>query len=221
AAAPAKKAAAPAKPKLEKKTESKVKVEKVVEKVETPVVETVVEAKVEAPKPRGRRKPPLDPADIPPPVKLEHQGDIHVPAGFKQADTRPKEKVRVQEDESMWTGAELKAMRKKFEADLVERKLQHEKELRKLAEIIDAAEEGSGHETADTGNATLSREMQLTMVERAEEKVSETEGALARLDRKIYGLCSECGKSIGKLRLQEAFPYATMCVTCKEAYDRY
>jgi RNA polymerase-binding transcription factor DksA len=110
-------------------------------------------------------------------------------------------------------------MRKKFDADLIQRKADFLREQQKLADIIDAADEGSGHETADTGNATLTREMQLTMVERAEEKIYETEEALERLDNKVYGLCTECGKSIGKFRLQEAYPYAKMCVTCKEAYD--
>ena len=34
-----------------------------------------------------------------------------------------------------------------------------------------------------------------------------------------YGVCERCGKPIGKLRLQ-AFPRATLCVSCKQLEER-
>ena len=43
--------------------------------------------------------------------------------------------------------------------------------------------------------------------------------ALAQLDAGTYGLCSNCGQPIGKGRLQ-AFPRATLCVTCKQREER-
>ena len=60
----------------------------------------------------------------------------------------------------------------------------------------------------------------LSRVAEAEAKVEQTQAAIDRLDAKRYGFCDECGRPIGKLRLQEGNPYATLCITCKEQADR-
>ena len=139
---------------------------------------------------------------------------------FSQKDTRPAEKARVQEDESMWVAAELKAMRKKFEEDLADKRRTLENAQKVLDDLIGLSDDGAGFETADTGNATLEREMQITKVDNALAHVEEVEQAIARIENKTYGLCLDCGKQIGKLRLQEAYPYATLCIACKEETDR-
>ncbi len=174
----------------------------------------------EKPPVKRGRKYIYAPDEIPEPVPLDHQGAIEFSQAIAQPDSKPKEKQRVQDDDSMWTGAELKAMRKVFEADLIERREDLELAQSVLTELIENTDDGAGAETADTGNMTLEREMQISKVELAQVKVEETQQALLRLDSKVFGLCEECGKPIGKLRLQEANPYATMCIRCKEAADK-
>ena len=177
------------------------------------------DAAEKAPVKRGR-KYIYAPDEIPEPVPLDHQGAIEFSEAIAQPDSKPKEKTRVQDDDSMWTGAELKAMRKVFEADLIERQEDLDIAQKVLTELIENTDDGAGAETADTGNMTLEREMQISKVELAQFKVEETQQAIVRLDSKVFGLCEECGKPIGKLRLQEANPYATMCIRCKEAADK-
>jgi DnaK suppressor protein len=48
----------------------------------------------------------------------------------------------------------------------------------------------------------------------------QAEHALERLDAGTYGTCENCGNPIGKGRLQ-AFPRATLCVTCKTKQERH
>jgi DnaK suppressor protein len=47
----------------------------------------------------------------------------------------------------------------------------------------------------------------------------QAERALARIEDGTYGICESCGNPIGKARLQ-AFPRATLCVTCKQREER-
>ena len=89
-----------------------------------------------------------------------------------------------------------------------------------LEQLISFSDDGAGAETADSGNSTLEREFQISLVEKAQINLEQTQQALARLEAKTYGLCDNCGKPIGKLRLQEANPYATLCIECKELADR-
>ena len=43
--------------------------------------------------------------------------------------------------------------------------------------------------------------------------LDQTEHVLARLELGLYGVCEQCSASIGRPRL-EAFPRATLCMTC-------
>ncbi len=52
-----------------------------------------------------------------------------------------------------------------------------------------------------------------------QELLLQNEHALARIDEGTYGTCESCGEAIGKARLQ-AFPRATLCVTCKQREER-
>ncbi len=51
------------------------------------------------------------------------------------------------------------------------------------------------------------------------ELLQQTEKALDRLDKGVYGQCEVCGEPIGKMRLM-AFPRATLCMTCKQREER-
>jgi len=50
-------------------------------------------------------------------------------------------------------------------------------------------------------------------IENATAILQQTEHVLERLDSGLYGICEKCSASIGRARL-EAFPRATLCMTC-------
>jgi RNA polymerase-binding protein DksA len=121
--------------------------------------------------------------------------------------------------EKPWTAAELNAIRKELEAQV--------RELR--GEITDAEQswaalqrdsgEGAGDDQADAGTKTFEREHEMSLAANSRDLLSQVERALQRLDDKTYGICESCGNPIGKARLQ-AFPRATLCVTCKQREER-
>lgn len=98
---------------------------------------------------------------------------------------------------------------------------------RVLAEIAEFEREGqetlsdvSGENNyrdhmADQGSATFSRELDMTLEERARESLEQIERALARIAEGMYGVCVRCGDRIPEARL-EAVPEAELCITCKE-----
>ena len=121
--------------------------------------------------------------------------------------------------ETPWTKAELTEIRKELE--------EQERELR--GEITEAESawaalqrdsgEGSGDDQADAGTKTFEREHEMSLAANSRDLLSQVERALQRLDNGTYGICENCGEPIGKARLQ-AFPRATLCVTCKQREER-
>jgi RNA polymerase-binding transcription factor len=77
----------------------------------------------------------------------------------------------------------------------------------------------AGDDPADAGAKTYEREHELALTENARELLAASERALARMDEGTFGVCESCGQPIGKARLQ-AFPRATLCVTCKQREER-
>jgi DnaK suppressor protein len=82
----------------------------------------------------------------------------------------------------------------------------------------DQSSEGSGDE-ADAGSKTFEREHEMSLANNSRDLLVQVERALGRLDAGTYGRCEECGNPIPKARLQ-AFPRATLCVTCKQREER-
>ena len=82
----------------------------------------------------------------------------------------------------------------------------------------DQSTEGSGDE-ADAGSKTFEREHEMSLANNSRDLLVQVERALGRLDAGTYGRCEECGNPIPKARLQ-AFPRATLCVTCKQREER-
>jgi DnaK suppressor protein len=65
-----------------------------------------------------------------------------------------------------------------------------------------------------TGDPLVTRwELNLARKEFIEQKVSELEYALSRLEKGDYGICETCGQPIAAERL-EALPRTTMCIRC-------
>jgi RNA polymerase-binding protein DksA len=121
--------------------------------------------------------------------------------------------------ERPWQKPELAKVQAELEAQV--------KELR--GEITEAEEswaalqrdsgEGAGDDQADAGTKTFEREHELSLAANSRDLLSQVERALQRLEDGTYPICESCGNPIGKARLQ-AFPRATLCVTCKQREER-
>ena len=125
----------------------------------------------------------------------------------------------VRPGEKPWTEAELKKVRQQLESDIAGLTADiTEAESAIAARLGDAAVD-AGDDPADAGAKTYEREHELALTENARELLELSERALARMDDGTFGVCESCGQPIGKARLQ-AFPRATLCVTCKQREER-
>ena len=93
-----------------------------------------------------------------------------------------------------------------------------------IAELLDqlateAAALRADNDQADVGAKTFEREHELALTHNARELLAQNERAIARIQGRTYGTCESCGEPIGKARLQ-AFPRATLCVSCKQREER-
>ncbi|WP_343992055.1 TraR/DksA family transcriptional regulator [Nocardioides dubius] len=127
--------------------------------------------------------------------------------------------LAVREDESAWTAAELDEVMAELQAhsDRLQRELHDQQE--ELAGLLRDAGDGAGQDQADMGATSFERDHELTLVNNAREMLLQTERAMARIHDGTYGVCEECGKPIGKMRLM-AFPRATLCLSCKQREER-
>ena len=118
-----------------------------------------------------------------------------------------------------WTAQELADVRTELEAQATA--LRGEIDRAEIASEKlkrDQSTEGSGDE-ADAGSKTFEREHEMSLANNSRDLLVQVERALGRLDAGTYGRCEECGNPIPKARLQ-AFPRATLCVTCKQREER-
>jgi DnaK suppressor protein len=125
----------------------------------------------------------------------------------------------VRAGEEPWTAAELEQVRAGLDAEAGELRA----EIARAAHDIAAGGNGlvrdAGDDEADTGTKTFEREHELALTRNAQDLLDQSERALTRIDAGTYGVCESCGQPIGKARLQ-AFPRATLCVTCKQRQER-
>ena len=224
-----KKKAAPAKKKVAKKKAAKKAVKKVAEKKA---------AKVVVPKPVVIKVPKVTKAQLAaiakaeaaaaaalagPPVQVINPiGSVGLPSVRKAVPgtmPEPKHPV-VQEDESNWTQSELNAVRKLLQGDAEELMLEIAKAEESFHALIFESGEGAGDDQADAGTKTFEREHEISILSNKKDLLDQTNRALERIDAGTYGVCENCGKQIGKLRLQEANTRATLCMPCRERQDR-
>jgi DnaK suppressor protein len=66
---------------------------------------------------------------------------------------------------------------------------------------------------ADLGTDAFEEEMTLGLLENQEQTLDQTRAALARLDAGTYGRCEECGREIGRERLN-TLPHTPHCIDC-------
>ena len=125
----------------------------------------------------------------------------------------------VRKGEKPWTEAELKKVRQQLQSDIDGLTADINEAESAIAERLSDAVGDAGDDTADAGAKTFQREHELALTQNARELLAASARALARIDDGTFGVCESCGQPIGKARLQ-AFPRATLCVTCKQREER-
>jgi len=90
-----------------------------------------------------------------------------------------------------------------------------------LAAIIDSASSTTGDDEHDPEGATIAfeRAQAAALLDAAEASRRELDAAFGRVSRGTYGVCVDCGASIGDERL-EARPTAVRCVACAGSVRR-
>jgi RNA polymerase-binding protein DksA len=136
-----------------------------------------------------------------------------------RAGSKAAQALAVREDESPWTSKELAEVRTELELEIGRLKHQIAEAEEGIADLLRDSGDGAGDDQADAGTKTFEREHEMSLANNARELLLQNERALARLGDQSYGVCERCGKPIGKLRLQ-AFPRATLCMSCKQLEER-
>ena len=88
-----------------------------------------------------------------------------------------------------------------------------------IADLLRDSGDGAGDDQADAGTKTFEREHEMSLANNSRGMLQQAERALKRIEDGSYGVCESCGSPIGKARLQ-AFPRATLCVSCKQKEER-
>jgi RNA polymerase-binding transcription factor len=145
----------------------------------------------------------------------EHAPSAELPPGVTAAGPAAELPVRTGEDR--WSEKELAAVRARLEREIGELALEIAAAASQIAQ--GDASEGAGDDQADAGTKTYQREHEMALAHNSRDLLAQTERAVLRMDAGTYGICESCGKPIGKARLQ-AFPRATLCVTCKAREER-
>lgn len=136
-----------------------------------------------------------------------------------KAPTKTAGNLTVKDGETPWTKAEMEELRGELEADAVHLKEEIRDAEQEIVGLLRDGGDGAGNDQADVGSTTLERDHEMSLANNARDMLDQIERALSRIDDGTYGVCESCGKAIGKGRLQ-AFPRATLCVSCKEREER-
>ena len=125
----------------------------------------------------------------------------------------------VREGEVPWTPEEITEVREELVADIARMEKAIAVTEAELAGLMRDGSDGAGRDPADVGSSNFERDQEMSLAQNAREMLEQSQLALRLFDNGHYGSCEVCGKPIGKARLQ-AFPRATMCVTCKQREER-
>ena len=141
------------------------------------------------------------------------------PSSVDSRTATPPSELAVREDESPWTAAELAEVQAELESDVLRLRAEITVAEHDLAGLMRDAGDGAGDDQADAGTKTFEREQEISLANNSREMLDQSEHALERIDHGTYGICESCGNPVGKLRLQ-AFPRATLCMSCKQKQER-
>lgn len=137
----------------------------------------------------------------------------------KTPDAGAQEPLPVRAGEDAWTAQEIAEIRIELETDKERIAAELQASESDLEGLMRDYGGGSGDDSADTGGKVLEREQGLTLTQNSRTLLEQTNRALERIACGSYGRCESCEQPIGKLRLQ-AFPRATLCVSCKQKQER-
>jgi DnaK suppressor protein len=144
-------------------------------------------------------------------VPVDHQDKPGKPMNPKSLPVRP--------GEDPWTKAEINEVKQALIEDIARFESQIEISTAELVGLLRDGSEGAGRDPADVGSANFERDAEMSLANNAREMLDQSRLALRHIELGTYGSCDNCGQPIGKGRLQ-AFPRATLCVTCKQREER-
>ena len=147
---------------------------------------------------------------------LTSQDDSQASGNGKALDVSS---LPVRPGEEPWTDDEVAEVRATLEDDIVRFQSQIEISTAELVGLMRDGSEGAGRDPADVGSANFERDAEMSLANNAREMLDQSKLALRHIQVGTFGNCDNCGKPIGKGRLQ-AFPRATLCVTCKQREER-
>jgi DnaK suppressor protein len=125
----------------------------------------------------------------------------------------------VRPGEDPWTEEELDEVRSTLAEDVQRFSEQLATSNAELHNLLRDGTEGAGRDPADVGSANFERDAEMSLANNAREMLDQSQLALRHIELGVYGRCDNCGQPIGKGRLQ-AFPRATLCVSCKQREER-
>ncbi|MER5865654.1 TraR/DksA family transcriptional regulator [Kitasatospora sp. NPDC002040] len=145
----------------------------------------------------------------------------HAPAGSgaRGAESVDPAELPVRPGEDAWTTAEVAELHQELNEDADRLRTEIAAAELALNGLMRDSNDGAGDDQVDAGTKNISRESELSLANNARDSLAQTERALARLEGVGFGVCESCGQAVGKARLQ-AFPRATLCVTCKAKQER-
>ncbi|MFD7033618.1 TraR/DksA family transcriptional regulator [Streptomyces sp. NPDC059917] len=127
--------------------------------------------------------------------------------------------LAVRPGEEPWTPQEAAEARTELTSEVLRLRGELAASEQAISGLMRDSGDGAGDDQADTGTKNITRESEMALAANAHDMLEQTERALERLEAGTYGLCENCGKAIGKARMQ-AFPRATLCVECKQKQER-
>lgn len=101
------------------------------------------------------------------------------------------------------------AFRERLERDLEETQA-------RIAQLRERLEAKGDYGPGRGDPAIFQWELNLAMLQQAEEQAKQVREALARLDAGTYGICQKCGQPIDEERL-ELLPLTTLCIRCAQS----
>lgn len=125
----------------------------------------------------------------------------------------------VRAGEEPWTIAEVEEIARELTTEIARLRVELTQADAELSSLLRNSGDGAGDDQADSGSSALEREQELTLVLNTRDLLDQNQHALARVGAPGFGTCESCGEAVGKARLQ-AFPRATLCVTCKARQER-
>ena len=127
--------------------------------------------------------------------------------------------IPVAEGETPWTDEELAEVRVELSNEVARLQKKVAVAEAELHQLLTEGADASGRDPADIGSTNFERDQGMSLAASSRELLEQSIQALKLFDDGEYGVCEVCAGPIGKGRLQ-AFPRATMCVSCKQKSER-